>query len=937
MAIQVRRGPKVKFDPRKMLPGEWAVSTDPETENQIVWMCFQAGVVKRMGTYEDFRAQIAEATEDIRTEYAQSFDEIKEYMEGLKADTEGYKNTASSKATAAANSANAAQRSASSAEGYKNTAVAKATESASSAATAKISETNSKASETASKESEKNAANSATASAGSAADASDSADTARTEAGKAAAQATAAKVSADTAKAEADKSAASATASAGSADTAAQKADEASASAEDAEEYSEMSRSYAVGTGNVARPSDETDNSRAYSELAQRLVEEAQKLLDQAQKIVSAATAGSLIPAGTITFSELPEEPKVGYMYNISNDFTTDTRFAEGPGVFYRAGANVYWSKDGQWDVMVGVQVTGVKGEAESEYRFGNVNITKANMGLANAENTADADKKVANAATLKDSGDGKDITAAYSKAGLDASNWLAAWSGYELRAISPGNIAPAFTQATTRENLTTKEKISIALGKISKWFADLKPVAFSGAYSDLSGRPGIGNGTVTIKQNGTSKGSFTMNQSGNTEIELTDSDTKYTLPLASTNARGGVKTGYSANDKNYPVQLDSGEKMYVNVPWTDTNTTYSAATTSAAGLMSAADKAKLNGIAAGAQVNPTSLPANGGTSDYTNYMNANNIPANANLNSYTTPGFYYCPANSTVATFTSCPTKNAFFMIVGKHAGTYQEVIEYMTASPKRFMRNLYNGAWGSWYRVYTTADAPPDTNTTYGNMKGATTSAAGAAGLAPAPAAGAANRYLRSDGTWQVPPDNNTVYTHPTTAGNKHIPAGGAAGQFLKWSAAGTAVWASLVNNLLATVAGSPLDATQGKVLDDKITALNGKLSEFYAKNSTNISFTPKHNCNALVTYESDGWGYAGGLWQLDVNATSSTKPTKAAAKRAVFEGHDSARSYGKGWSYFTGLKGGVAYTFARETYAGQGGGESNVIMTIQTFPEL
>ena len=813
MALRMRQGLKRDFDPRKMLPGEWAVSTDPETENQIVWMCFQAGVVKRLGTYEDFRAQIAEATEDIRIEYAQSFDEIKEYMEGLKADTEGYKNTALSKATEAANSANAAQRSASSAEGYKNTASTKAAESADSAVAAKISETNSKASENASKRSEKNAADSAVASAGSAGDAAASADTARTEAGKAAVQADEAKGSADTAKAEAEKAAISAVAAKESEDAATVKAGEASASAEDAEEYSKMSRSYAVGTGNVVRPSDETDNSRFYSELAQRLTEEAQKLLDQAQKIVSAATAGSLIPAGTITFAELPEEPKVGYMYNISDDFTTDTRFAEGPGVFYRAGANVYWSKEGQWDVMVGVQVTGVKGEAESEYRFGNVNITKANMGLANAEDTADADKRVANAATLKDSGDGKDITAAYSKAGLDASNWLAAWNGYELRAISPGNIAPAFTQAAVRENLTTKEKIGIALGKISKWFADLKTVAFTGSYTDLSNQPqslknpnaltftgaatgsydgsvaksvaipSAGNGTVTIKQAGASKGSFTMNQSGNTTIELTDS-----------------------------------------------NTTYGAATTSAAGLMSAADKVKLNGIAGGAQVNPTSLPANGGTSSYTNYVNANNIPANANLNSYTTPGFYYCPANATVATFTNCPTNKAFFMIVGRHAGTYQEIIEYMTTSPKRYMRNYYNNAWGSWYRVYTTADAPPDTNTTYGNMKGATTSAAGVAGLAPAPAAGAANRYLRSDGTWQVPPDNNTVYTHPTTAGNKHIPAGGAAGQFLKWSAAGTAVWASLVNNLLATVAGNPLDATQGKVLDDKITALNGKLSSGY-----------------------------------------------------------------------------------------------------------
>ena len=56
-----------------------------------------------------------------------------------------------------------------------------------------------------------------------------------------------------------------------------------------------------------------------------------------------------------------------------------------------------------------------------------------------------------------------------------------------------------------------------------------LATVAISGSYNDLSNKPSIpsvGNGTVTIKQNGASKGSFTMNQSGSTTIELTDNNT---------------------------------------------------------------------------------------------------------------------------------------------------------------------------------------------------------------------------------------------------------------------------------------------------------------------------------------------------------------------------------------------------------------------------
>lgn len=47
-----------------------------------------------------------------------------------------------------------------------------------------------------------------------------------------------------------------------------------------------------------------------------------------------------------------------------------------------------------------------------------------------------------------------------------------------------------------------------------------------------------------------------------------------YSLPLAANGTRGGIQIGYAANGRNYPVQL-SGEKAYVNVPWTDTNTTY--------------------------------------------------------------------------------------------------------------------------------------------------------------------------------------------------------------------------------------------------------------------------------------------------------------------------------------------------------------------------
>ena len=64
-----------------------------------------------------------------------------------------------------------------------------------------------------------------------------------------------------------------------------------------------------------------------------------------------------------------------------------------------------------------------------------------------------------------------------------------------------------------------------------------------------------------------------------NFTISSTDTNTNTTYSTATSSTLGLVKIGYSENGKNYPVELSSG-KMYVNVPWvdtnTDTNTTYS-------------------------------------------------------------------------------------------------------------------------------------------------------------------------------------------------------------------------------------------------------------------------------------------------------------------------------------------------------------------------
>jgi hypothetical protein len=63
------------------------------------------------------------------------------------------------------------------------------------------------------------------------------------------------------------------------------------------------------------------------------------------------------------------------------------------------SGSSKFLREDGTWQSVTS-GVSGVKGDSETDYRTGNVNITKANIGLGNVDNTADANKSVASATT---------------------------------------------------------------------------------------------------------------------------------------------------------------------------------------------------------------------------------------------------------------------------------------------------------------------------------------------------------------------------------------------------------------------------------------------------------------------------------------------------------------------------------------------------------
>ena len=122
MAIKNRRGPYNKFDPTKLLPGEWAVvlSGDPHASDGLAcYMCFAPGTVKRMATYEDMVDNIAASSGEVVA--AEVDRQCKAAIQACQ--------TAASNAGSAASAANTAA-------GNANTAVGKANTAANSANTA---------------------------------------------------------------------------------------------------------------------------------------------------------------------------------------------------------------------------------------------------------------------------------------------------------------------------------------------------------------------------------------------------------------------------------------------------------------------------------------------------------------------------------------------------------------------------------------------------------------------------------------------------------------------------------------------------------------------------------------------------------------------------------------------------------------------------------
>lgn len=96
-------------------------------------------------------------------------------------------------------------------------------------------------------------------------------------------------------------------------------------------------------------------NALDYKEVVENIND---SIIGSINTLASSGNVGSFIFMGAITFEELialsDDKKATGFVYCITNDFTTNDNFVNGSGLSYTAGVNVYYTADGKWSGLGG-------------------------------------------------------------------------------------------------------------------------------------------------------------------------------------------------------------------------------------------------------------------------------------------------------------------------------------------------------------------------------------------------------------------------------------------------------------------------------------------------------------------------------------------------------------------------------------------------------
>lgn len=227
--------------------------------------------------------------------------------------------------------------------------------------------------------------------------------------------------------------------------------------------------------------------------------------------------------------------------------------------------------------------------------------------------------------------------------------------------------------------------------------------------------------GSVSIDGSGDVSLATTTNHT-HTKSEITDFPTIPSYSTATSDTLGLVKIGYTANNKNYPVQLSDDGKMYVNVPWTDTTYNFS------------------------------------GTTFYSGNSNTAEHDANNAVNN----GHYYYTSNGPSISLESAPSDGALYVQSYSNYRVAQIAQDYKDG--RLFVRGINNGAWQPWKKIAITGESQPANggNADYATSAGSASSASKWSTLRKITLTGSVTGYVTIDGSKDVSLVTTTNHTH-------------------------------------------------------------------------------------------------------------------------------------------------------------------------------
>ena len=124
----------------------------------------------------------------------------------------------------------------------------------------------------------------------------------------------------------------------------------------------------------------------------------------------------------------------------------------------------------------------------------------------------------------------------------------------------------PTFTEASTRANIASGESFATILGKIKKFFTDLKAVAFSGSYNDLSDKPTIPDISTKVSKSGdTMTGELEIRRATGVDAQFRSTNTTNGYQISFGWGSGGTNRGIWDTQLNKWIFHSTGTAVYVN------------------------------------------------------------------------------------------------------------------------------------------------------------------------------------------------------------------------------------------------------------------------------------------------------------------------------------------------------------------------------------